>query len=279
MPGARRYMFLLSTLSVWLAAQSYYAPAGLRPALRRNGGASILPGGRIVGPIGTQYLTGSGPFGLAIGPSGKSLVTANGGPGRNSLTIMERGRENRWEVRQLLMRSADKEDRADIGDSSDDADWRGVFMGLAFAGDHAVYVSEGNSGRVSLYDWNSERRRAIDINRNGMEDSYTGDLAFDAEHNVLYVVDQANFRVAVIDTRTRQVAASLRVGRLPFALALSPDRRKLYVSNIGMFEYQAIPGADPKDAAATGLPFPAFGFPSPEAVAGALRTTARGPVK
>src|SRR5207302_2906851 len=68
-------------------------------------------------------------------------------------------------------------------------------------------------------------------------------------------------------------------GRLPFALALSPDRRKLYVTNIGMFEYQVIPGADLKDARATGLPFPAFGFPSPEAAACAERATGQGPVK
>jgi YVTN family beta-propeller protein len=281
MPAARRYLLALLTFSVLLLAQSYYSPAGLRPAIRRNGGPSILPGGRVIAPLGNQYLTGAGPFGLAVSQSGKTLITANGGPGRNSLTIMERGRDDHWEVQQLPLRSAD------TADSSDDADWRSVFMGLAFANEHNVYVSEGNSGRVSFYDWTSARRRAIDLNRDGFDDSYTGDLAFDAERNVLYVVDQANFRVAVIptrpntgaDTRNRLAPASIRVGRLPFALALSPDRRKLYVSNIGMFEYQAIPGADPKDPAATGLPFPAFGFPSPEALAGALRTTARGPVK
>ena len=277
--ATRRYLLASLTFSVWLVAQSYSSPAGLRPALRRNGGASILPGGRIIAPLGDQYVTGSGPFGLAVGQSGNTLVTANGGPGRNSLTILERGdlsargrRENRWQVQQIVMRNATD------SDNSEDSDWRGVFMGLAFANEHTVYVSEGNSGRVSLYDWNSARRRVIDINRNGVEDSYTGDLALDAEHNVLYVVDQANFRVAVIDTRTRQVAASVRVGRLPFALALSPDRRKLYVANIGMFEYQAIPGADPKDPRHTGLAFPAFGFPSPDAATGVGRPTERGPV-
>src|SRR5207237_2325805 len=102
---------------------------------------------------------------------------------------------------------------------------------------------------------------------------YSGDLALDAERNILYVVDQANFRVAVVDVRSRQVTASLRVGRLPFALALSPDRKRLYVTNFGMFEYQALPGVDRKHAKATGLPFPAFGFPSPEAIAGLERTT------
>ena len=72
---------------------------------------------------------------------------------------MERGREKRWQVQQFQMRNA-----ADSGSSEDD-DWRGVFMGLAFANEHTVYVSEGNSGRVSLYDWNSARRRAIDLQK------------------------------------------------------------------------------------------------------------------
>lgn len=282
MSAARRFPLALLTFAVILAAQSYYAPAGLRPAVRHSGGASIVPGGRIVAPLGDRYLTGSGPFGLALSPSGKAVATANGGPGRNSLTILDR-QESRWEARQIPMQNTptDADGDADSGSNngSDSADWRSVFMGLAFSGEHAVYASEGNSGRISLYDWISNRRRVIDINQNGKDDSYTGDLALDAGRNILYAVDQANFRVAVIDTRTRQVVASVAVGRLPFALALSPDRRKLYVTNIGMFEYRAIPGADPKDPRATGLPFPAFGFPSAEAASGVERSTERGPVK
>src|SRR6185295_2110449 len=133
--------------------------------------------------------------------------------------------------------------------------------------------------RISLVDWNTDRRRAIDLDQDGYSDSYTGDLALDAERNVLYAVDQANLRVAVIDTRSRRVVASVRVGRLTFALALSPDRKKLWVTNAGMFEYKAVPGADAKQARATGLPFPAFGFPSPEAAAGVERATELGPVK
>src|SRR5947199_5658295 len=45
-----------------------------------------------------------------------------------------------------------------------------------------------------------------------------------------------------------------------------------------MFELRAIPGADPKNARATGLPSPAFGFPSRESAAGVERATAQGPV-
>jgi len=262
----------LLTFGSIIAAQSYSAPAGIRPALRRPG-ASILPGGRVIAAGGEEYATGPGAFGLAVSASGRTVVTSNSGPGRNSLTVLERDRNSHWEVRQILARSPDALDHFDA------ADWRGVSMGLAFSSDHAVYASEGNSGRVSLFDWNADRRRVIDFNQNGFADSYTGDMALDAERGVLYVVDQANFRVAVIDTRTRQITASVRVGRLPFALTLSPDRQKLYVTNLGMFLYQPIPGADPQQARDTGLPFPAFGFPSAEAAAGAERLTARGKVQ
>jgi YVTN family beta-propeller protein len=178
-----------------------------------------------------------------------------------------------------LQSSTKDDDRK--GSDPDDATtgWRGVFMGIAFNSEHSAFISEGNSGKVALFDLNTDRRRAIDMNQQGFQDSYTGDLAFDAERNLLYAVDQANFRVAVIDAKARTVLASVKTGRLPFALALSPDRRRLYVTNLGIFEYQAIPGADPKLPIETGLPFPAFGFPSPESVTGVGRNTSRGVVK
>jgi len=158
-------------------------------------------------------------------------------------------------------------------------DWRGLCMGLAYVNDHAVWASEGNSGRVSLFDWSAARRRSIDLNQGEFKDSYTGDLALDAERNILYVVDQANFRVAVVDLKTRAVIASVRVGRLPFALALSPDRNTLYVTNVGTFEYKMIPKVDPAQARSTGLSFPGFGFPSAEALAGVERPTEKGNVQ
>jgi YVTN family beta-propeller protein len=253
------------------AAQSYMAPAGSRPALRRTG-ASVLPGGRVIAPVGEEYVSGPGAFGLAVSAGGRYVVTANTGPGRNSLTVLER-RRNGWDDRQIAARSRE------AGDPLDPDEWRSVFMGLAFDHERGVYVAEGNTGRVSLLDWDGERRRTFTLDQGGFKDSYTGDMAMDAERGILYVIDQANFRVAAFDLRTRQIAGSVRVGRLPFALALSPDRKHLYCTNIGMFEYQAIPGADAKQARATGLAFPAFGFPSAEAAAGVERATERGTVK
>ncbi len=51
------------------------------------------------------------------------------------------------------------------------------------------------------------------------------------------------------------------------------------MTNVGLLEYRVISGADPGDPRGSGLAFPAFGFPSADAVAGAERSTKRGMVK
>ena len=263
---------ILLLLAGVLHPQSLSAPAGIRPALRRPG-ASILPGGRLILPFGDEYAIGPGAFGLLVSPSGKTVLTSNTGPIINSLTILEREKTGRFQSRQLVLREPDSMQDFDA------SDWSGVFMGLALSGERTAYISEGNSGRITQFDFLTERRRTIELNQGGYDDSFSGDLALDADRGILYAVDQANFRVAAIDVKSRAAVASIRVGRLPFAVALSPNRQRLYVTNLGMFQYKALPGADPKKAKSTGLPFPAFGFPSSEADAGVERQTASGAIQ
>lgn len=252
------------------SAADYLPPAGERPAARRPGAESVLPGGRIVTPIGRQFVTGPGPFGLALSPDGKYAVTSNGGRDRYSLTLLDKSRRD-WRARHLEASTEKNEENED--------DWRSIFMGLAFDGDRTLFVSEGNSGRVREISMpGGTMRRLYELNQGDWRDSYSGDLAVDSERNLLYVVDQANFRVGVFNTKNGKMVASMRSGRLPFRLALSPDRMRLYVTNVGMFEYKPVPGADPKRPRETGLNFPAFGFPSEESLKGARRSTAQGPV-
>ncbi|MEZ5399821.1 MAG: bifunctional YncE family protein/alkaline phosphatase family protein [Bryobacteraceae bacterium] len=267
-------LFSCLTLTSRITAAEYRPPAGTRPVVVHRGAQSILPGGRAISPVGRQFTTGPGPFGVAINASGDRVVTADGGPNRYSLTFAERDKKNVWRLRhQVAPRNRDEEE------DEDEAGWRSVFQGLAFKDDRELFVSEGNSGRVRLIDArNGRRKRVFDVNQNGARDSYTGDLAYDAARERLYVLDQANFRLVAIDTRARKIVASVRTGRLPFAMALSPDGKRAYVANIGMFEYSAVPGAVRDRARETGLRFPAFGFPSPEAMDGAKRETVSGPV-
>lgn len=250
---------IFSTLAAALAptavaAQSYTAPAGIRQAARREG-ASILPGGRIVAPYGKERSTGPGPFGFVLSPSGRGAVTANTGPWRYTMTVFQRDRAGHWDSREIDSRSPSALDEFGIP-KGQGGEWKGVSNGVAFSGDRAIWVSEGNSGRVALYDSAEDRRRAIDLNTADYTDSYTGALAFDSDRGILYVADQANFRVAVVDTKSRQVVASVRVGRLPFALALSADGQKLFVANVGVFQYHMVPDASATNARTTGLHFP-----------------------
>ncbi|MDX2150861.1 MAG: alkaline phosphatase family protein [Bryobacteraceae bacterium] len=266
-----RALLLAALLLPYVHAQVFRPPASERTAARRPGAESILPGGRIVAPLGQTFATGPGPFGLALSAGGSYVVTSNGGPNRYSLTVLKRDGDQ-WRARQIdTERGPRKDEEPD--------EWRSVFMGLAFRNDDELFASEGNSGKVRLVNaGNGKTIEVFHLNQGTFRDSYTGDLAYDSDRQLLYVLDQANFRLAILDVKRRAVVSSVRVGRLPFALALSPDKRRVYVTNIGMFAYQPIPGADRKNARETGLPFPAFGFPSAEAEKGARRDTARGPV-
>ncbi len=204
--GLRRFLGVLLAFCMQPVAQTLSPPAGIRQS--RLGTVSILPGGRIIAPFGEQHVTGAHPIALALSPSGKVLVTINRGASRPSLTVMQR--EKTWEVRQLP-----------------GADLPGVTGGLAFSGEHSVFVSEGNTGRVSLIDLDTEeRRRSLDPG----PESITGDLVLDASRSILYVADLVHSRIAVMDIRSRQAVASIELEGVPMALALSPDHRRLYVS-------------------------------------------------
>src|SRR5579863_9464556 len=196
---------LLRGLASGIAAD-YSAPAGTRPAIHRPGAPSILPGGRIIAPMGQQYITGPGPFGLAGSPDGKTIFSVNSGPERFSLSVLEKDKRGSPTVHHWVTSPPPRhqEDRREDSD-----EWRSVFMGAAFAGNKVAFVSEGNSGRVRMVDLaTGSRRKLYDLNQNGFQDSYTGDLAFDAERALLYVLDQANFRLVAIETKKGRIVSS-----------------------------------------------------------------------
>jgi DNA-binding beta-propeller fold protein YncE len=258
-----------------LGGADFRPPAGQRYAQIAAVG-SILPGGRVIQPLGTQIATGPGTFGLAVNHKG-ALATADIGYERVGVTVIEPGGSRKqavWQVHHIWARTPHSEAAEQA-----DPDWKGVFSGIAFEGDRALWISEGESGRLRLVDANSgNRQKIVNLNQGEWKHSFTADFVFDPIRHLIYAIDQANFRVAIVDTRKGQVISSVPVGRMPFAIALSPDGNTAYVTNAGVFRYQPIPGASAQEAKRTGLPFPAFGFPSPESVSGVKRTTEAGPV-
>ena len=164
--------------------------------------------------------------------------------------------------------------RIPLGDKNDPTIQ--VHAGVAYSPSGAVlYDATGDSGAIDIFsttDWRHIARISLDgvtAGRN-FASSFASSLILSADGRVIYVIDEANRRVVVIETSTRKRVASVPTGVGPFAIALSPDGRHLYVTNSGLFEYKLIDGLDKNNPIGTGLRFPPFGYPSKDARKGTL---------
>ena len=227
---------------------------------------STLPNGRRITPSGSWIQTAPYPFAVAIRNDGAQLaIPSVGWP--FALNIIEPASS-----RQRLFKLRSRQ-QLPPGSKNDPA--VETMNGIAYSADgRELYVSTGDSGAVDVYatdTWKKLRRYALDGAAPGAHyaHSFSGALLADAATHRLYVIDQGNWRIAVFDLETGRQSASIPTGVNPFALAISPDSQRLYVTNSGLFEYQAIPGVDRKDLLATGLHFPPYGYPSKAAREGA----------
>jgi YVTN family beta-propeller protein len=241
------------------------APAGTRATHINRSAVTILPNGRLITPRGVQVTVAPHPYGLALSPNGTTLITVNSGTAPFSISIITHLGRSHPQVRQIPP-----------GFKPSDADPKSVYLGAAIGPDNrTAYVSEGNNGEIGIFDLRRHRRTG-ELSLNGsfsgseFHESLTGDLKLSPDGLHLYALDIAHFRLVIFSTRSRKIIASQPVGYLPFGIAFAPDGHTLYISNAGMFRYSLVPGYDPKHPRATGLTFPPFGFPSPQAEQGAI---------
>lgn len=198
------------------------------------GGTSILPSGRFLTPAGDLIRITDDPFGIALSPDGKKSVTLHDGV----FTIIDL-----QSLGTVRVPSYDNKIKSPLS--------RGSYLGVAFSKDSkTVYLSGGDNGAVIIYDIESlTRLDSISLNGvvDGIEykDSFTSDLVLNESNNEMLVLDRANFRMVRIDLTTKKNKASIKVGRQPFGLTLSPDKKTAFVANVGMYEYPLITGATP----------------------------------
>ncbi len=239
------------------------APAGDRPTHIDPAGETVIPNGRLITPRGVQVKVAPHPYGMVLSPDGQTLVTSNSGTAPFSVSIITSLASQQPQVVQIPP-----------GFKEADADPKSVYLGVAIAPDkRTLYVSEGNNGNVGVFDLNTHQRLATvsldgDFQGHTYAHSLPADLKLTPDGRALLVLDLAHFRLVAIDTGSRRVVGSAPTGYMPFALAISPDGHWAYVANVGTFRYHLIPGYDPKNPNPTGLTFPAFGYPSPEASKG-----------
>ena len=243
------------------------APAGDLPTQINPTGETVLPNGRLITPEGVQVTVEPHPYGMALSPDGKLLVTANTGTWPFSLSIISSLGSSTPDVQQIPPGYPPK--HSDVEPSS-------VYMGLAIAGDNrTAYVSEGDTGKIDVYDLQIGQRSQVvaldgEFNGKAYRHSFSGALALSPDGELLYALDLAHFELVVIETRGGSIRWRVGVGRLPFAVAVSPGGDRIYVSNVGTFQYSVIPGFDLARAKETGLDFPPFATGTPEAEQGTI---------
>ena len=252
-------LFLLVVFALLHAPSLARAQAGGYGA--EHNVTTMIPNGRRITPAGDWIPVAPFPFALALRPDGQQLVAASlGFP--FALNVIDRP--------QAADRTVTQIPRGFLSIPGVE-----VYAGIAYApGGKRLYVSTGDTGFVDVMSTNDWRRIAR-ISLNGLlqghvyKESFAAMLVLSNKGRTLYVIDQANWRVVVIDTATGTKIGSLKTGVNPIALCLDPDGGRLYVANSGLFEYKTIPGADNADRLHSGLHFPPFGYPSQAARQGA----------
>ena len=231
------------------------APAGERYARIDREGETVLPGGRLLTPLGRQLDTAPHPFGMALSADGSVLVTVNGGVGPFSLTVVRDPASANPRVSQIPP-----------GAETDKRVINSAFLGAALdTGRGLLYASGGDNGTVFVFRLaNGGRIAQIDLSTPEHPDAYTTDIALSPDGRHLFALDLGNYRLVTIDTLKREAVGEVGVGRNPFALLLSADGTRGYVANMGTFQYSFVETREPDDDP-RGLAFPPTGYPSPEA--------------
>jgi DNA-binding beta-propeller fold protein YncE len=218
------------------------------------------------------------PFGLAASPDGKTFATINSGPSKFSVTLVRAAAGARPEAARV--------------------DLDATFMGVVFSRDGArFFASGGDDGNIWVGDA-ATARIVGSINLNGRahplerplspqeldsphyKGAFVGSLALSPDGRYLYAVDQGAFAVHVVDTTVvvtgtdaegeltepdnfAAVVGQAATGRAPFGIAVAPDGRRLFVTNVGVFQYAHLRPPAPRGKRDLDYPLciPGAGYP------------------
>jgi YVTN family beta-propeller protein len=242
----------LAAAPVSAAQQPYLHPPSVDAyAIHDPAGVTILPNGRELRPHGKHFPLARFPHGLAMTRDGKRLFVPSDGVGE-ILTGWQSGAPAIVELKPPKP-PGKKKFHLNAG-------------GADFSPDGAMlYWSSGERGTVFVFETATAQLLAdiplnVEVAGRKFEDSYAADLKLSPDGRYLYCADVTNFRLAIVDTAQRRVVGSTPVGRYPYAVAVSASR--VYLANIGLFEYSAVPPPADGKSDPRGLTRPPFGYPS-----------------
>ena len=190
----------------------------LAPVVAQNAThfTSPLPTGVRLDPAGEAIESGSLPINLVIAPEGDRAIVVLSGWREQGIQVVDLGARR---VTQTLTQDA-------------------AFYGAVFAPDGSkLYVSGGNEDVIFVYSWSQgaatfERKIVLgQKTAEGTGSRYPAGLAISSKGEYLYVAENVGDRLAVVNTKTVEVAQRFPTDRYPYAVAASCGH--VYVSAWG----------------------------------------------
>src|SRR5216683_6622790 len=183
--------------------------------------SSTTAQGWVLTPAGQQVSLGDRPLSIVGSPDGKTLLIGNDGQSTQSLMVVDRATGS---VIQTIAYAAPE----------------ALFVGLVFSPDGKhVYGSAGGNNKIRTYAVEGQQVTegeaiALAAQRDGRKiNPYPAGLAIVPDGNTLFIANNLDDSLSVLDLQTRTVTSTVPVGHNPYAALLTEDGKKVYVSNWG----------------------------------------------
>ncbi len=188
------------------------------PALRTQQGLSpsknLLFNGWGLTPAGEQVPISDLPLKMVVSPDGRMLAAVSGGYANTGLTLVDiaTGRKSQF----LPLQEA----------------WNG----LAFSNDGTrIFVSCGDKGEIHVFHYADGKAGDEQIVKPAprAKPVFLAGIAVRPDTGKVYVCNEANHEVWVLNADTLALEAKVAVGMHPHSCVMGADKRHLYVSNWG----------------------------------------------
>ncbi|HET8911664.1 MAG TPA: bifunctional YncE family protein/alkaline phosphatase family protein, partial [Ktedonobacteraceae bacterium] len=169
-------------------------------------------------PAGKQTMLGDLPLNSVLSPDGRHLLVSNGGAGIQSLQVVSTDDRN---VQQTLPYYAP----------------HSVFVGLAYSADgKKAYASGGGEDVVHTFTVASTGNLTAngDITIGTLKDNpFPTGISLSPNGKTLYVANNLANTVSVVDTATKTITATIKIGSYPYTTLVSKDGKTVYATNWG----------------------------------------------
>lgn len=183
-----------------------------RPGLHPN--KDLLFNGWGVTPAGESVPVSDLCLKMVVAPDKKHVVAVHGGFNKHGVTILDLASRKQTQFLQL------------------DESWNGI----AFSRDGSrFFVSGGDSKNIYVFTY-KDGEAALDHTATvdaGDSPVFVAGMTADPSSDKLYVCNEANHEILVLDSKTFATMARVPVGLHPHTCVLGADHRHLYVSNWG----------------------------------------------